>query len=579
MFLSPASARRDPQHVDYPSSPLSQGSIRLIRLLPGHWTDPIRCDLFERAQSNTSYKALSYVWGSRNVSRRILLNRRLFQVTVNLEDALRHLREQYSDKENGLILLADALCIYQEDTEERTHQHLSEVAALQVATSDADTSDAKVGAEHRMQLLERVRRLMHPPFTPWWSRIWVVQEVVVAPEILLVYGGVSAPWNMLSLAMSNYIRHSFSCCASFVNTLPTDQTKVLDNCGSSIRIIEELRRGQEVYALPSGAIGGEYLSQYTLQRLLRKFRNRQASDPRDKVFALLNIARPPAAGSAMIPDYSLSEASVFCRANLECIYGSGNLSVFSIDLGRKYRSDLPSWVPDWGAPGGSTYDIRVEAVNLYDSCPLEAALVDNLIEEVMFGGHTPGIARDTLSNWWTAVCGIDWKDDTWKNEPPEAISYMREIACLMESHHGEATRDLTQAQNEAGRYDQQASWQDVKRRAIVRLEQKYGPDLTKCGDIQKDMVAPVDVTVAAMTTSRRLIISHNYVGLGAVDAQVGDEIHVAAGGRTPLVLRPATREHAHRDAKFEIVGDCYIQDQMDGEMVDEQQDWEKIWLV
>ncbi|KAH7061639.1 hypothetical protein BKA63DRAFT_527841 [Paraphoma chrysanthemicola] len=61
MFLSPASARRDPQHVEHPSTPLPQGSIRLIRLLPGHWTDPLRCDLFEKTQSNTPCNALSYV--------------------------------------------------------------------------------------------------------------------------------------------------------------------------------------------------------------------------------------------------------------------------------------------------------------------------------------------------------------------------------------------------------------------------------------------------------------------------------------------------------------------------------------
>jgi hypothetical protein len=43
-------------------------------------------------------------------------------VTVNLESALRHLRELYKEGEDSLVLWVDALCINQEDVGERTSQ-------------------------------------------------------------------------------------------------------------------------------------------------------------------------------------------------------------------------------------------------------------------------------------------------------------------------------------------------------------------------------------------------------------------------------------------------------------------------
>ena len=62
-----------------------------------------------------TYEALSYVWGNSTVTLPILLNGLEFQVTTNLESALRHLR--YHDRTR--ILWADAICIDQNDIGER----------------------------------------------------------------------------------------------------------------------------------------------------------------------------------------------------------------------------------------------------------------------------------------------------------------------------------------------------------------------------------------------------------------------------------------------------------------------------
>lgn len=68
------------------------------------------------------YTALSYVWGSRDDPRHIILNGRIrFPVTKNLFAALKALRDQ-SDSSGGTKLWVDALCINQADHKEKEHQ-------------------------------------------------------------------------------------------------------------------------------------------------------------------------------------------------------------------------------------------------------------------------------------------------------------------------------------------------------------------------------------------------------------------------------------------------------------------------
>jgi hypothetical protein len=51
-----------------------------------------------------------------------MLNNTVFPVTVNLEGALRHLRELHKADRHGFVLWIDALCINQKDVKERTSQ-------------------------------------------------------------------------------------------------------------------------------------------------------------------------------------------------------------------------------------------------------------------------------------------------------------------------------------------------------------------------------------------------------------------------------------------------------------------------
>ncbi|KAF2831779.1 HET-domain-containing protein [Ophiobolus disseminans] len=752
MLLSPVSARRSPEDVEYPGKPLSPGCIRLIRLLPGSWTEPIKCELFEVSLAIAKYHALSYVWGSKNVTRQIFLERRAFPVTVNLEGALRHLRERYKEQHDGLVLWVDALCINQKDIEERTSQvqlmgtiytqcdqvivylgdrlqgsadpnvpplvitfdekgytqdfppkHHSEVDVYRVfnlfrelATtlhpgSSSDLNMTMMGKDENEQsnLFEALRRMMQPPFTPWWSRIWVIQEVTMKREVFIVYGTISVPIQLLASAARTYMTHSSSCCATFFSKLPKDQAKVLDDCCSRILGIDELRTVQEIRKTEWGADDATFSERSPLLDLLRKFRDRRASDPRDKVYALLSMARKSQSRPRMVPDYSLTEAEVFCRATLECIYDVRTLSVFSIDLGRKFRDDLPSWVPDWSAPGSLTYQVRAEIAELYDACPsmgvadeksvlrtetgtleVKGSIFDVIhrTEEIMWGGDVVSIYRNTLSRWWTALQDVNLAGRSLKNayyevicagascEPgPKTIvrrmfprddptfatwpsvSSMSPFQDIPASDTGqpkekigyepealEAYKDMLKIWRDKVVLDswlfgdgnlkselvmaQSCSGNVVDNKSIFRYLLAYAPypDLQvrnfveDLGSLREDApwelffecmrrqlkkdrmdiwhASVFDNSIMAATLGRRLIIGRKYIGLGPADAKVGDKLFLLVGGKTPFVLR--TKNFRAKPPEYEIVGDSFIWDGMDGQIArDQGRNWRTISLV
>lgn len=107
----------------------SQHEIRLLKLSPGAWDDPVACELlaplpFEEAKS--SYLAISYCAGDPEITEPIIVNGLAFNAFANFEVALRRVRAsaeefQYPDHECQMLWV-DQICIDQSNPEERVHQ-------------------------------------------------------------------------------------------------------------------------------------------------------------------------------------------------------------------------------------------------------------------------------------------------------------------------------------------------------------------------------------------------------------------------------------------------------------------------
>src|SRR5207253_11117573 len=109
----------------YLYSPLSQpDSIRLLQLLPRKEDSKnLQCKLFEyslRNSDNSShlYEALSYVWGSENKPRSIIIDDQSLSITQNLYALLLRLQNHSLSR----VIWVDAVCINQIDEKEKEFQ-------------------------------------------------------------------------------------------------------------------------------------------------------------------------------------------------------------------------------------------------------------------------------------------------------------------------------------------------------------------------------------------------------------------------------------------------------------------------
>lgn len=84
-------------------------------------TDPVRCTMSHASLRNAQkprYEAISYVWGDQTKRSFIIVDGKVLGVPASAEYVLRRMRKEEEDR----MLWIDAVCINQDDLEERNHQ-------------------------------------------------------------------------------------------------------------------------------------------------------------------------------------------------------------------------------------------------------------------------------------------------------------------------------------------------------------------------------------------------------------------------------------------------------------------------
>ncbi|KAK1759303.1 hypothetical protein QBC47DRAFT_337161 [Echria macrotheca] len=299
----------------YTYSPLPDGFIRLLRLMPNsNEHAPIEVQLVDyhlvdSGRGTHLYEALSYVWGSPEKPQFVDTGRGYLAVTENLHAALLRLR----DRSLHRIIWADAICINQDDTEERGHQvrsmakiyarasrvivWLEEPATSggqlqREAFSDGDRALEVIGIAAGGQsktFLDEVsqqsvlRLLQHS----WFRRIWVLQEVAAARHILVMCN---------SIEIDGY---AFCVGLNALNLTAGDPAT-----RSRVRSAAYLIKGAVLRPKYAPSSPDRFsLHIHSLGELIDIYHNREATDPRDKVYALLGMSSAIPAG--LDPDYNI----------------------------------------------------------------------------------------------------------------------------------------------------------------------------------------------------------------------------------------------------------------------------------
>ncbi|KAJ4376237.1 hypothetical protein N0V83_001520 [Neocucurbitaria cava] len=189
---------------EYKPISTSAGAIRVLVLQPApHIDAPIEGYLEHITYTSFPYIAISYVWGSATKSHHLAIDGHSFGVGQNLYNVLRSVR----DKSKPLSLWIDAICINQNDMQERGQQ-VQDMALIyrnaeQVVGWLGDkTPDFDAGFSLLKLLIENDSEayLKDTAFEtswealtslldrPYWTRVWILQETAINTKVHLRFG-------------------------------------------------------------------------------------------------------------------------------------------------------------------------------------------------------------------------------------------------------------------------------------------------------------------------------------------------------------------------------------------------------
>jgi len=254
------SARRDslldPSDYILPLADCSR-EIRICSIQPGPLDSPLEVFLqaINLEESQGQYNCLSYAWGSTSNGRHIILNGRKHVISRNLHLHLSRLRTLGL----GQRLWVDALSINQANSRECSTQVARmgsifggaretylcvDEASPHLQLFDEVVSDAFLTA------MESLAAGCHPSkltcYAPgneevagrtvndilrylcrasYWSRCWIVQEIVLSRHATMFGGFGTIPWRTIVQALRQWEYHRHRCCFSFVESLPKDIQK------------------------------------------------------------------------------------------------------------------------------------------------------------------------------------------------------------------------------------------------------------------------------------------------------------------------------------------------------------------
>ncbi|KAF4959518.1 hypothetical protein FGADI_1585 [Fusarium gaditjirri] len=325
----------------YPGPPLpSPLHIRLVHLQPG--TDgSVYCELMSVSiDSAPGYEALSYTWGDPSSTETITMatqgseTAQQFSVTSNCFSALKRLR--YNDRPR--VLWIDALTIDQSSVDERNHQVslmsriYSQAAGVVVYLGEsADNSDLAIefimecydpSPENTSLSFPRSDTLMDALrnffLRPWFTRVWVIQEVFLSAGKIIYCGEKELSWS----AMENFKHY-------LVNTRLRFRLPYV--VSASKRHLEE------------------EATEELLLRALLDSRHCEATDPRDKIYSLLPILQSCDKSLGLIPRYQDTPEMIYTDCALSLLPTCGWKILYAVQ-GHSAIGRLSSWIPDWNVP-------------------------------------------------------------------------------------------------------------------------------------------------------------------------------------------------------------------------------------
>ncbi|KAE9377280.1 HET-domain-containing protein [Stipitochalara longipes BDJ] len=387
--------------------------IRLLEIIPNSSGEAAYRLSTVSLNDSPQFTALSYVWGDAAITEDITVNGATIPVTVNLSSALKHVGKHWQEafqyrKSSSFQLWVDALCINQLDIQERKEQ----ILLMRSIYTSAELVFGWLGPEdERVTLALETLKMLEPEFgdpldpawdlhkfcefswidkypglneddlpglcspneatrrwvvpqnkvwlalrsfcnLPYWSRVWIVQEIVLAERLLYINPSTSASRETVGnvcLALSfiilevrkGYLSRPHLVCRSTWSAFSLSNGFV--DKYYPIWIVT-LYRTMFISRRTACVEEPQILSAL----IARTGSTRGASHPKDHVYGTLGVS-----SLQIVPDYS-SDKSVgdvyveYVSAVMEAYRESGLFFLAEAGIGFFDNNlKLPSWVPNY----------------------------------------------------------------------------------------------------------------------------------------------------------------------------------------------------------------------------------------
>ncbi|ETS85799.1 hypothetical protein PFICI_03824 [Pestalotiopsis fici W106-1] len=562
---------------DYQYDPLPGGNyIRTATILPGEADDGLVIDLaivpFADSEP-VNYEALSYAWGSpepcvdaeiRQINDSIPAlghTGRRIRLSKNLAIALYDLRRN----DNPRTMWIDAVCINQMSHEEKAVQvskigDIFKRAAHVVAYIGPETDGSTEMMEYlefigknvvidwdiRRVNTEAIRRhkwrgmrlvddngdlLIDIPlqdktyqlFTrPWFKRLWIRQEIVLSRNkatIMCGRCGVSSQ-DFLCAWTSLYLHFSQT------NSL---QPQYLPDLWRASWWLDENRD-------PS------------LRNLRDSFAGLQCLDPRDRLFAVLELL-PKAEKRLIGVDYEKQPEELYKDATLAWIQAYRDLSILQeCELQNRW---FPTWVPNWGT------DSQLMPMMIMTSKTSQLAAVLDISQATRGALRVAGTKITTIK---------DLRPSEIYSDTTNLMSKLHDLldglqlegdyiagGTLIEAYATTIARGKFETTTKPESFEC-SSLDDMSR--FIRLAYSAFPP-QKDSSLEKGSV----LDVRMFCVNRQLLKGSNgYVGMAPPAARVGDHVYSVVGCDCPLVLRNAGEG-------MQVVGQCFLTGAMEKQAI------------
>ncbi|KAI0012237.1 HET-domain-containing protein [Xylariaceae sp. FL0662B] len=601
----------------YQYKPLRQGEIRLLVLRRSRWLPSVlQAELIHSpVYPPLDYEALSYRWGSSDRTDEILVDGYRFPVTKSAFNLLLARRSVWRERKVWI----DAICINQEDDQEKSTQvqlmrdiyyrasrvivypgggWQTRLAAplifeLFVGTYQFDGSGLEFNSLYSSEWRSPRWRAMTRLFTnEYFSRAWIIQEVAVGQKVELYFGGLYIPWAIFfAVASSCFDPHRRN--MLMVADRQEMSTWIRGSSFENIATISILRPDFD----DNASTGGQHVDVLDFQNILFVTCKFGATDPRDKVFSLVGIARGNAGEELIKPDYDMPVEQVF-QKTMQAFMSSPDehKSIHLLALAgtgfSEHRRKLPSWVPDlseerlcypytnvllhygsYAASGDRPAKVILDGPDRISVRGIEFDRISELgrVKALDFGVE-PGAEIETLQigrvkysfvQDATEVCRTHGNSPSSGEDIVDQRLWMALVAGRIARKPAEPKfretfyRWLLVIEAMANSKDQGQFGEHIE---SGRLAEAWPT-------IQDGTITSFDLGFMEGAFGRRFAISeHGRLCLVPPLTKVGDSIFIPFGAQTPFIIR-RSQKPSEKDG-FELIGEAFVEGVMYGEAME-----------